>query len=61
LSFVDKRIRAMAGEDLEDYTIIKEGEAEILMNVKNQVFYNKTQVPKSCLLFFCWLFYSKFV
>ncbi|KAL9381091.1 hypothetical protein Peur_026748 [Populus x canadensis] len=34
----------MAGEDLEDYTIIKEGEAEILMNVKNQVFYNKTQV-----------------
>ncbi|KAJ6369840.1 hypothetical protein OIU76_028151 [Salix suchowensis] len=31
-------------EDLEDYTIIKEGEAEILMSVKNQVFYNKTQV-----------------
>jgi hypothetical protein len=54
-------MRAMAGEDLEDYTIIKEGEAEILMNVKNQVFYNKTQVPKSCLLFFGWLFYSKFV
>ncbi|XAR71317.1 tRNA (guanine(26)-N(2))-dimethyltransferase [Bertholletia excelsa] len=30
--------------DLNDYTIIKEGEAEILMHVKNEVFYNKTQV-----------------
>ncbi|XP_009624965.1 tRNA (guanine(26)-N(2))-dimethyltransferase 1-like isoform X3 [Nicotiana tomentosiformis] len=30
--------------DLNDYTIIKEGEAEILMHSKNQVFYNKTQV-----------------
>jgi hypothetical protein len=37
-------------EDLQDYTIIKEGEADILMNVKNQVFFNKAQVPKSCLL-----------
>lgn len=31
--------------DLNDYTIIKEGEAEILMHAKNGVFYNKTQVP----------------
>ncbi|CAK9175787.1 unnamed protein product [Ilex paraguariensis] len=30
--------------DLTDYTIIKEGEAEILMHAKNEVFYNKTQV-----------------
>ncbi|PQM40081.1 putative tRNA (guanine(26)-N(2))-dimethyltransferase 2 [Prunus yedoensis var. nudiflora] len=30
--------------DLSDYAIIKEGEAEILMHAKNQVFYNKTQV-----------------
>uniref|UniRef100_A0A5B6ZDT5 tRNA (guanine(26)-N(2))-dimethyltransferase n=1 Tax=Davidia involucrata TaxID=16924 RepID=A0A5B6ZDT5_DAVIN len=29
---------------LNDYTIIKEGEAEILMHAKNEVFYNKTQV-----------------
>ncbi|KAF5758749.1 hypothetical protein HanXRQr2_Chr16g0732891 [Helianthus annuus] len=29
--------------DLNDYTIIKEGEAEILMHTKNEVFYNKTQ------------------
>ncbi|KAJ6936467.1 hypothetical protein NC652_011237 [Populus alba x Populus x berolinensis] len=35
--------RKMA-EDLQDYTIIKEGEADILMNVKNQVFFNKAQV-----------------
>lgn len=34
--------------DLNDYTIIKEGDAEILMHAKNEVFYNKTQV----LLFF---------
>lgn len=32
--------------DLNDYKIIKEGEAEILMHAKNEVFYNKTQVPK---------------
>ncbi|KAJ4707250.1 tRNA (guanine(26)-N(2))-dimethyltransferase [Melia azedarach] len=31
-------------EDVNDYTIIKEGEAEILMHAKNEVFYNKTQV-----------------
>ncbi|KAI3500639.1 hypothetical protein L1887_36463 [Cichorium endivia] len=30
--------------DLNDYAIIKEGEAEILMHAKNEVFYNKTQV-----------------
>ncbi|CAL9014206.1 unnamed protein product [Prunus brigantina] len=30
--------------DISDYAIIKEGEAEILMHAKNQVFYNKTQV-----------------
>lgn len=30
--------------DLNDYTVIKEGEAEILMHAKNEVFYNKTQV-----------------
>ncbi|KAM7266915.1 hypothetical protein ACFE04_009081 [Oxalis oulophora] len=30
--------------DLNEYTIIKEGEAEILMHAKNEVFYNKTQV-----------------
>jgi hypothetical protein len=35
--------------DLNDYAIIKEGEAEILMR-KNEVFYNPTQVPKSSLL-----------
>ncbi|KAK2663212.1 hypothetical protein Ddye_001786 [Dipteronia dyeriana] len=34
----------MAAEDLNDYSIIKEGEAEILMHAKNEVFYNKTQV-----------------
>ncbi|OIV90195.1 hypothetical protein TanjilG_01391 [Lupinus angustifolius] len=30
--------------DLTDYKIIKEGEAEILMHAKNEVFYNKAQV-----------------
>lgn len=35
--------------DLNDYTIIKEGEAEILMHAKNEVFYNKTQVPEYAL------------
>ncbi|KAL4581952.1 hypothetical protein LXL04_006486 [Taraxacum kok-saghyz] len=30
--------------DLNDFAIIKEGEAEILMHAKNEVFYNKTQV-----------------
>ncbi|KAF5725422.1 N2 N2-dimethylguanosine tRNA methyltransferase [Tripterygium wilfordii] len=30
--------------DLNDFTIIKEGEAEILMHAKNQVFFNKAQV-----------------
>nr|ABD96937.1 hypothetical protein [Tarenaya spinosa] len=30
--------------DLSDYTVIKEGEAEILMHKKNQVFFNKAQI-----------------
>eukprot|EP00262_Sarcandra_glabra_P005380 TRINITY_DN1689_c0_g1_i1.p1 TRINITY_DN1689_c0_g1~~TRINITY_DN1689_c0_g1_i1.p1 ORF type:complete len:595 (-),score=118.04 TRINITY_DN1689_c0_g1_i1:82-1866(-) len=30
--------------DPNDYTIIKEGDAEILMHAKNEVFYNKAQV-----------------
>ncbi|CAL1356622.1 unnamed protein product [Linum trigynum] len=30
--------------DLDEFTIVKEGEAEILMHAKNEVFYNKTQV-----------------
>ncbi|XP_043704199.1 probable tRNA (guanine(26)-N(2))-dimethyltransferase 2 [Telopea speciosissima] len=30
--------------DPNEYTVIKEGEAEILMHAKNEVFYNKTQV-----------------
>ena len=30
--------------DFNDYDIIKEGEAEILMQSKNKVFFNKTQV-----------------
>ncbi|KAK6913390.1 tRNA methyltransferase, Trm1 [Dillenia turbinata] len=30
--------------DLNEFSIIKEGEAEILMHAKNEVFYNKTQV-----------------
>ncbi|CAH9109487.1 unnamed protein product [Cuscuta epithymum] len=33
-----------ASPDLNDYKIIKEGEAEILMHAKNAVFYNKAQV-----------------
>ncbi|XP_047317155.1 probable tRNA (guanine(26)-N(2))-dimethyltransferase 2 [Impatiens glandulifera] len=34
----------LLSSDLNDYTIIKEGEAEILMHTKNEVFYNKAQV-----------------
>nr|VDC86465.1 unnamed protein product [Brassica oleracea] len=30
--------------DLNDYTVVKEGEAEILMHKKNKVFFNKAQV-----------------
>ncbi|KAI4375173.1 hypothetical protein MLD38_013077 [Melastoma candidum] len=33
----------MAAE-LGDYKVVKEGEAEILMHAKNEVFYNKTQI-----------------
>ncbi|PSS33642.1 TRNA (guanine(26)-N(2))-dimethyltransferase [Actinidia chinensis var. chinensis] len=36
--------KTVSSSDLSDYTIIKEGEAEILMHAKNEVFYNKTQV-----------------
>ncbi|GFY84849.1 tRNA (guanine(26)-N(2))-dimethyltransferase [Actinidia rufa] len=36
--------KTVPSSDLSDYTIIKEGEAEILMHAKNEVFYNKTQV-----------------
>ncbi|KAG0481349.1 hypothetical protein HPP92_011876 [Vanilla planifolia] len=32
------------GDELNDYTIIKEGEAEILMHSSNTVFFNKAQV-----------------
>lgn len=39
-------IEATMSSDLSDYKIIKEGEAEILMHAKNEVFYNKTQVLK---------------
>lgn len=39
--------------DLNDYKIIKEGEAEILMHAKNEVFYNKAQVRDLKLGFFC--------
>ena len=35
---------ASTSVDFNDYTIIKEGEAEILMHRNNQVFFNKTQV-----------------
>ncbi|CAN6864806.1 unnamed protein product [Brassica oleracea] len=34
----------METADLNDYTVIKEGEAEILMHKKNKVFFNKAQV-----------------
>ncbi|KAI3462862.1 hypothetical protein Pfo_019525 [Paulownia fortunei] len=30
--------------DLSDFTVIKEGEAEILMHARNEVFYNKSQI-----------------
>lgn len=33
-----------ASFDIDEYKIIKEGEAEILMHKKNEVFYNKAQV-----------------
>ena len=50
--------------DLNDYTIIKEGEAEILMHSKNEVFYNKTQVfillmfHNSIWSFVCFVLYT---
>lgn len=36
--------KEMAPIDLSNLTVIKEGEAEILMNAGNEVFYNKSQV-----------------
>lgn len=43
--------------DLSDYSIIKEGEAEILMHAKNEVFYNKTQVLFFIIVFLALLFF----
>ncbi|KAL5988142.1 hypothetical protein ACLOJK_035905 [Asimina triloba] len=40
----EKQKKAIPSTNPDDYTIIKEGEAEILMHRNNQVFYNKTQV-----------------
>lgn len=37
------------GDKLKGYTVIREGEAEILMHSSNAVFYNKTQVTKGGL------------
>ncbi|KAG8366972.1 hypothetical protein BUALT_Bualt16G0023900 [Buddleja alternifolia] len=34
----------VAAFDINDFVVIKEGEAEILMHAKNEVFYNKAQV-----------------
>jgi len=45
----EHQANASTSVDFNDYTIIKEGEAEILMHRNNQVFFNKTQV---CLLAF---------
>lgn len=36
--------------DINDFKIVKEGEAEILMHAKNEVFFNKAQV----FFFFFW-------
>ncbi|XAR51626.1 tRNA (guanine(26)-N(2))-dimethyltransferase [Bertholletia excelsa] len=41
---VEKTAKEEKSFDVNDYKIIKEGEAEILMHAKNEVFYNKTQV-----------------
>lgn len=38
-----------ASFNADDFKIIKEGEAEILMHAKNEVFYNKAQVSFSPL------------
>lgn len=40
----EKNLRSAMETDLDDYTVIKEGEAEVLMHKKNQVFFNKAQV-----------------
>lgn len=39
--------------DLSSFTVIKEGEAEILMLARNEVFYNKSQVRKNHSLLDC--------
>ena len=39
-------------DELRDYKIIKEGEAEILMHSSNTVFFNKAQVSCLCCLRF---------
>ncbi|CAN1765276.1 Probable tRNA (guanine(26)-N(2))-dimethyltransferase 1 [Linum perenne] len=44
LSLKSLSSKAETMADLDDYTIVKEGEAEIVMHAKNEVFYNKTQV-----------------
>lgn len=46
--------------DLNDYTVIKEGEAEILMHKKNQVFFNKAQVSKFLFFMNIFLLFLKF-
>ncbi|XP_024975103.1 probable tRNA (guanine(26)-N(2))-dimethyltransferase 1 [Cynara cardunculus var. scolymus] len=40
----EEKQKSTPPSDLNDYIVIKEGEAEILMHTKNEVFYNKTQV-----------------
>ena len=41
---VEKQESKGTSFDINDFTVIKEGEAEILMHTKNAVFYNKAQV-----------------
>ena len=40
----EQKLSKTLSTDPNDYTIIKEGDAEILMLANNEVFYNKTQV-----------------
>ena len=40
----EENLRSAMEIDLNDYTVVKEGEAEILMHKKNKVFFNKAQV-----------------
>lgn len=41
---LEKQTNKNMSIDASEFTVVKEGEAEILMHAKNQVFYNKTQV-----------------